>query len=360
METRYCYPGLEHGSVDRLLSKAHDLGVPVSSIDTEYCFNISLTSALTPKENELLEWCLTEGGHKLQKSPFLSAGAGQFLVEVGPRMNFSTAWNTNCVSVLAAADIKKVPRIERSRRFLVSSAATLTAEQKTKFVAMIHDRMTEMVYESTLTTFETGMTPKPVRWIPVLKEGKQALKKISVEDGLGFDDWDIDYYYDLYNNDLKRDPSDVELFDFAQSNSEHGRHWFFSGRMVIDGVEKKDTLFRLVKDTLEKNANANKNSTIAFADNSSAIVGPTIKSLVPKYGTDHSVEAGAPCEYVDATINMDLIYTAETHNMPTVRPPPLPLKSTRLLSPKASLFPVHFSPQLSLGADRLLLAWEVG
>ena len=319
METRYCYPGLEGGAVDRILSKAqNDLGIPISSIDTEYCFNISVSSALTSEESKLLEWCLTEGGHKLQKTAFLSAGQGQFLVEVGPRMNFSTAWNTNCVSVLAAADVKKVPRIERSRRFLVSSAKPLSDADKAKFTAMVHDRMTEMVYTRTLTSFDTGMTPKPVRWIPVLKEGKEAIRKISIEDGLGFDDWDLDYYYNLYVNDLKRDPSDVELFDFAQSNSEHGRHWFFSGKMVIDGEEKKDSLFRLVKDTLDNNPNANKNSTIAFADNSSAIVGPAITSLVPAYALDKSMPAGEPCAYVDAPINMDLIYTAETHNMPTV------------------------------------------
>lgn len=28
-------------------------------------------------------------------------------------------------------------------------------------------------------------------------------------------------------NKLKRDPTSVELFDLAQSNSEHSRHWFF-------------------------------------------------------------------------------------------------------------------------------------
>jgi len=317
METRFCYPGLEHGSVDRLVSKAATLGVHITHIDTEYCFNISTTSALTPQENKLLEWCLTEGGHELKTSPFLGPAAGKFFVEVGPRMNFSTAWNTNCVSVLAAADITKVPRIERSRRFLVSSAEPLTKEQEAIFTAMIHDRMTEMVYTDRLKSFDTGMTAKPVRWIPVLKEGKEALKKISIEDGLGFDDWDLDYYMNLYVNDLKRDPSDVELFDFAQSNSEHGRHWFFSGKMVIDGVEKPDTLFRLVKDTLDKNPLANKNSTIAFSDNSSAIVGPAIKSLIPAYGLDKTLVAGEPCAYVDAPINMDLIYTAETHNMPT-------------------------------------------
>ncbi len=58
----------------------------------------------------------------------------------------------------------------------------------------------------------------------------------------------------------------------AQSNSEHSRHWFFGGKMVIDGVEKQGTLFSLVKDTLTKSKsveNGTNNSVIAFHDNSS-------------------------------------------------------------------------------------------
>ena len=38
----------------------------------------------------------------------------------------------------------------------------------------------------------------------------------------------------------------------SKANSEHSRHWFFSGKMVIDGEEQEKTLFRLVKDTLPK------------------------------------------------------------------------------------------------------------
>ena len=37
----------------------------------------------------------------------------------------------------------------------------------------------------------------------------------------------------------------------AQSNSEHSRHWFFGGRMVIDGEEMDTTLFKMVKATLK-------------------------------------------------------------------------------------------------------------
>jgi hypothetical protein len=54
--------------------------------------------------------------------------------------------------------------------------------------------------------------------------------------GLAFDEWDLDYYTALFRDDMKRDPTNVELFDIAQSNSEHSRHWFFRGNIVIDGV----------------------------------------------------------------------------------------------------------------------------
>ncbi len=50
-----------------------------------------------------------------------------------------------------------------------------------------------------------------------------------------------------YRDDMKRDPTNVELFDIAQSNSEHSRHWFFRGKIVIDGQEMPENLFNIVK-----------------------------------------------------------------------------------------------------------------
>ena len=43
--------------------------------------------------------------------------------------------------------------------------------------------------------------------------------------GLAFDEADLEYYTTLFRDDLRRDPTNVELFDIAQSNSEHSRHW---------------------------------------------------------------------------------------------------------------------------------------
>jgi phosphoribosylformylglycinamidine synthase len=63
-----------------------------------------------------------------------------------------------------------------------------------------------------------------------LEEGKAALEKLNKEMGLALDEWDIEYYTNLFTDKVKRNPTTVELFDISQSNSEHSRHWFFRGR----------------------------------------------------------------------------------------------------------------------------------
>lgn len=88
------------------------------------------------------------------------------------------------------------------------------------------------------------------------------------KDGLAFDDWDLEFYTQLFQEDLKRDPTNVELFDIAQSNSEHSRHWFFRADIVVDGEKMPECLMDIVKSTLKANPG---NSVIGFHDNSSAI-----------------------------------------------------------------------------------------
>ena len=74
--------------------------------------------------------------------------------------------------------------------------------------------------------------------------------------GLGLDDWDMDYYTQLFRDEFQMDPTDVELFDMAQSNSEHSRHWFFGGILKKpDGSEYPTTLFKLVKVLHHKQTN---------------------------------------------------------------------------------------------------------
>jgi phosphoribosylformylglycinamidine synthase len=100
----------------------------------------------------------------------------------------------------------------------------------------------------------------------------------------------------------------------GQSNSEHSRHWFFGGTMVIDGEKKDETLFQMVKATLPTdkadNSSSSSNSIIAFHDNSSCIRGYACTALRPT-----RVDRAAPVVLAQQTLHP--ILTAETHNFPS-------------------------------------------
>ena len=53
------------------------------------------------------------------------------------------------------------------------------------------------------------------RVIPLLKSGVSALQAESDRLGLGFDDWQIEWCRHLFQDELRRDPTEVELFDIA-------------------------------------------------------------------------------------------------------------------------------------------------
>ena len=301
-------PVLSMAGTRRLLSRAEEiLDLPLDGIRTEACFNIQASEPLSAREMEVLRWLLSETfqPENFGEVSFL-AGPGT-LLEVGPRMTFTTAWSTNAVGICNACGLEAIQRIERSRRFLLERDTALSSREVEDFLALVHDRMTETRYLSPLSTFETGIEPEPVVEIPVLEEGRAALERVNREMGLAFDEWDLDYYTDLFTNRIGRNPTSVEVFDIAQSNSEHSRHWFFKGRLVIDGQEAPEHLMAVVRRPLEANPS---NSVIAFKDNSSAIRGYSIRTLTPG-------RPGEPSVLREDSLAYDVLFTAETHNFPS-------------------------------------------
>lgn len=269
------------------------------------------------------------------------------------RFNFSTADSTNSVSICRNAGLGEVKRLEKSTRYFVTSKNAFTKEQvvrifvyifiifstqqrllrksvifqfplfQDKMVDLLGDRMTECRYTSKnrpVNSFNEQLPKKSEgdNWylVPVLSEGHAALVKVNDELGLAFDEWDLNYYLNLFKNVLKRDPTSVELFDLAQSNSEHSRHWFFKGKIIIDGQEQEKSLLRMITDT---QAHSNANNTIKFSDNSSAIEGFSHKTLRPVASLKHNWLVANEVAVVD--VKSDLIFTAETHNMPTAVAP---------------------------------------
>lgn len=269
---------------------------------TEQCFNIETSAPLRKNELRKLAQLLAEGFLE-DKVSFCSTlkNAGT-VVEIGPRLSVATAFSTNAVAICRACGFDTIRRVEKSERFVVPKGTPAAS-----FVAGIQDRMTEAVYPKKLENFSVDVRPEPVSEVRVLQDGLKALQDINREMGLGMDEWDVNFYYDLFAHDLKRNPTTVECFQLGQANSEHSRHWFFRGRQIINGKEKKESLMEVVKAPLKAHPS---NSLIAFSDNSSAIRGYKIRTLIPASATKPS-----PSQEKDKTYHF--VFTAETHNFPT-------------------------------------------
>ena len=335
-----------HSLLPSVREELKDLGLETESdkidaVETESCFNVLLTNGpLSAGDQEKLEWLLAETFDRdalsLETSALESADDEKtWVVEFGPRLTFTSAFSSNATSICQACALP-ITRLELSRRYRFVIKDALADKAVAVIKSMLHDRMTEEEYSEPLSSFDTGAAPKPVQTIPIMAEGRAALEKINKEMGLGFDDFDLDYYTKIFKvrrpvdttmvleerplvthplshtkylqEKLGRDPTDVECFDMGQSNSEHSRHWFFGGKMVIDGVEKPHTLFQMVKATLPKDKP--NNSVIAFHDNSSSIRGYVCDALRPS-----SVDKSGSVKIGKQLLHP--ILTAETHNFPS-------------------------------------------
>lgn len=283
----------------------------IEDIESEYCFYIEVIDELTDKEIEILNWLLRETFEpgNLSQNSFLR---NKDVLEIGPRLNFTTPWSTNAVSVCASCGLKKIKRIERSRRYYFKCKDNTKVRDLYSSIigspfSLFYDRMTEMPYRERLKSFNLNIRPEPVYEVKIIEEGISALERINKEMGLGLDEWDMKYYYDLFLNDIKRNPTNVECFDLGQSNSEHSRHWFFKGQLIIDGIRIPETLMDIIKKPYLENPN---NSVIAFRDNSSAIRGFRVKTIIPE-------KPGLPSRFIETKPLYHITFTAETHNFPT-------------------------------------------
>lgn len=58
---------------------------------------------------------------------------------------------------MAVLPAVQVNRLERSRRFVLHSSRPLTDAERQAFAAMVHDRMTEEVYDKPVRSFTEGL-----------------------------------------------------------------------------------------------------------------------------------------------------------------------------------------------------------
>ena len=333
----YASPALAPSQLDALSARLRRSLPPrlkLASVSVEYCYNWAPTSSNGLSETQVakLQWLLNEPGTTERlgttsvfdcdsSSSSSSSSSTVLIIEVAPRLSVCTAWSTNASAILASVGLDAgIARMERSRRYRLellvdaSTGASLTtglisAEERDSVLALLHDRMTEFVTPTPLASFDHAARPEPCFEVDVLSSGAAALRDVSDRLGLAFDAQDVAYYTELFGTKLGRNPTSVEVYDMAQSNSEHSRHWFFCGRLVLDGEEQPLSLMKLVKRTQTETAPTN--SVIAFHDNSSVIEGFQVRRVAACQPAAPGALALAPIQTLHSLL------TAETHNFPT-------------------------------------------
>ncbi|XP_006863468.1 PREDICTED: phosphoribosylformylglycinamidine synthase [Chrysochloris asiatica] len=303
--------GHEGASSGRIQRKLQEQLPELQGVKMELCYNVDWTAESLPSTEEMkkLKWlfgCPLLLDDVAHESWFLPC-PNDLVLEVGPRLNFSTPTSTNIVSVCLAAGLGTVNRVETTRRYWLSFAHSPPPVVKTVALGILHDRMTEQYFPQPIQSFSPDCSPAPLNGpIDILGEGRPALEKANQKLGLALDSWDLDFYTKRFQ-ELQRNPSTVEAFDLAQSNSEHSRHWFFKGRLHVDGQELAHSLFESIMST---QASSNPNNVLKFCDNSSAIRGKEVRFLRPEDPTQ-------PSCFQEQQGLRHVVFTAETHNFPT-------------------------------------------
>ena len=208
---------------------------------------------------------------------------------IGPKSSMITPWSTNAVEITRNMGIENINRIE----------VFVSSDISQEFDRMIHEEYKSL----NQNIFENNLKPEKVKFI-------DDLKKYNNEQGLALDDFEISYLENL-SIKIGRKLTDSEVYGFSQVNSEHCRHKIFNGQFIIDGEEKNNSLFELIKSTSKKN----KNSIVsAYSDNVAFIGGPKINQFQPKKGDKASY-------YINKEIQSIISVKAETHNFPTTVEP---------------------------------------
>ena len=173
----------------------------IKLVETENCFNILVDAAITDVQDDRLRWLLAEtfdkDSLKIGESFLGESSSSSWVVEFGPRLAFTSAFSSNAVSICKACQLP-VSRLELSRRYRFELLGDLSPRSIASIKQILHDRMTEEEYTSKLTSFDSGAVTAPTKTIPIMTHGRSALESINEEMGLGFDDFDLDYYTKLF------------------------------------------------------------------------------------------------------------------------------------------------------------------
>lgn len=289
----------------KLLKQLHANGVNVDELSARYVHFIDCErDALTTQDLETLSKLLTYGPHDdntQDKHPDLL---------VVPRPGTISPWSSKATDIAHNCNLSQVRRIERGIAYFFKTAGVLNVDFIEAVSPFVHDRMTQAILASLeqADSLFAQAEAKPFNQVDILTSGASALRDANEKLGLALADDEIDYLVDSFTR-LGRNPNDIELYMFAQANSEHCRHKIFNADWTIDGEVQAKSLFKMIKNTFEHTPDF---VFSAYKDNAAVMQGWEAGRFYP----DHDSRC-----YDYHHQDIDILMKVETHNHPTAISP---------------------------------------
>ncbi len=296
-------PALSEFRTKKLLGQCAQANLPIDDIYAEFTHFAHLSAELSAQETQVLAKLLTYGPNIEEHQP-----SGQLCL-VTPRPGTISPWSSKSTDIAHNCGLNKVVRLERGIAYY-TRGENLTAEQNGQLHQLISDRMMETIFTdiSQAQALFVSADPKKLSSIDILSGGRQALEQANTDLGLALADDEVSYLFDNFTQ-LGRNPNDIELYMFAQANSEHCRHKIFNADWTIDGIKQPKSLFKMIRNTHEINGDF---VLSAYKDNAAVMVGHQGGRFFPDANTN---------QYGYHHEDIQILMKVETHNHPTAISP---------------------------------------
>ncbi|KAK2745981.1 hypothetical protein FQN55_005803 [Onygenales sp. PD_40] len=290
--------------------------INVKGVRAQWVHYVHVVGDLQDGERAVLEQLLHYGDIVDVPATFQPEDGQSGIYYVTPRTGTISPWSSQATGISHVCGLKsRVKRIERGLQ-----VSCLYAEGQESLDAslldMLHDRMTQIISTDLpdLHLMFSEHQPLPLETVPLYEQGKspvEVLNEANKRLGLALDPSEIDYLVDAYapGGPVSRPPTDVELFMFAQVNSEHCRHKQFNATWTIDGAEKANTLFGMIRNTHKQHP---EHTISAYSDNAAVLEGE-----VAGYWAPSPVNG----EWTQTKEQVHFLAKVETHNHPTAVSP---------------------------------------
>jgi phosphoribosylformylglycinamidine synthase len=282
------------------------ISAKIQDFSAKYVHFVQTSCDLGPQDHAKLEALLAYSSSE----DFSLFSKIDLQILITPRFGTISPWSSKATDIAYNCGLKNIKRIERGTLYEFSLHSAIDQNEINQISNQLHDRMTESVSYD-LEKAHSLFVDEAKRELVEIKLGtkaKQELLRANQEMGLALADDEIDYLIEKYQQ-LGRSPTDVELMMFAQANSEHCRHKIFNASWKIDGQEKENSLFGMIKNTYKHSPN---NILSAYSDNAAVITGHSATRFHANPSNHH---------YQFDNEDVHLLMKVETHNHPTAISP---------------------------------------